>query len=160
MASTITLSDSKAAEVALGELSRSHPKSPSLPGSLPSSPTRFGDATESSEGTAKGLCSDIEGAEPPPKKAREVKPGTRRRKPQQEEVSHSKKPAEVKPPPEESHNKKSSRKSSPAKKTSSRKTAKSSRKRRQVNQTTTPSITMTSSYPPETRSGSVNQVVK
>ena len=108
MASTITLSDSKAAEVALGELSRSHPKSPSLPGSLPSSPTRFGDATESSEGTAKGLCSDIEGAEPPPKKAREVKPGTRRRKPQQEEVSHSKKPAEVKPPPEESHSSQSS----------------------------------------------------
>ena len=95
MASVITLNDWKAAEVALAQQawiasrSRSHPESqsPSLPGS---SPTRFGDATDSSEGTEKGLCSDIEGAEPPPKKA-EVKPRTRIRKPQEEQVGHSKK---------------------------------------------------------------------
>ena len=82
------------------------PGSPSLPGTPIDSPTQLGEDTEVSDGTENGFLSDIEAAEPPQKKAREVKPRTTRIRPQQEEVSHSKKklvlpptsPAEVKQP--------------------------------------------------------------
>jgi hypothetical protein len=122
MASTITLSELEKTGVVLKdlsskELSRLHPEgpvsksegSPSLPGTPVNSPTQFGEATEVSEsevsevgeGTEKGFSSDIE-AEPPQKKAREVK---------QEEVNPAKKksdqprrrPAAIKQPEQSSH---------------------------------------------------------
>ena len=92
MASTITtLHDLKAAEVVLEGLSRFHrpvSESDSLPGSRVDSPTQLGEATEVSEGTEKGYLSDIEAAEPPQKKAREVK---------QEEINPAKKKPRVLP---------------------------------------------------------------